>query len=505
MDRTYDADFRTAGVTVNGGGTTVYAYDADGLLTAAGAMALARDAANGQVTGTTLGVVADERTYNEHGEPTGYRATAGGTPVMEAAYTRDALGRITAKTETIQGTTANYAYSYDVAGRLVRVEKNGTTVEQYTYDANGNRTSGTAGGTTLNGTYDGDDKVAVYGGAVYTHAAGGEWRTVTEGGATTTYDYDAVGNLRTVTLPSGTTLEYVIDGRNRRVGRKVNGVLTKGYLYDGQLRIVAELDGANNVTARYVYGTRPNVPEWLEKGGGMYRIITDHLGSPRLVVNATSGAIVQRMDYDSWGNITTDTSPGFTPFGYAGGLHDQDTKLTRFGARDYDARTGRWTAKDPIGFRGGDSNVYVYSLNQPTNIIDPFGLRWVYSQSTGELVWVNDATGETNNAGTGYSGQGIEGRNNPNMQNVPNVGPIPQGRYRIGPQEDLITGEGRTLPGGMRLTPLEGTNTFDRDGFTIHGDNNRGDQSASRGCPIFRRGIRNRIANSGDNVLEVVP
>ncbi|MBK8127154.1 MAG: hypothetical protein IPN65_03400 [Elusimicrobia bacterium] len=229
------------------------------------------------------------------------------------------------------------------------------------------------GGTTLNGTYDGDDKVALYGGAAYAHAAGGEWRTVTEGGETTTYDYDAVGNLRGVTLPSGTTLEYVIDGRNRRVGRKVNGTLTQGYLYDGQLRIVAELDGANNVTARYVYGTRVNVPEWLEKGGAMYRILTDHLGSPRLVVNAASGAIVQRMDYDSWGNITTDTNPGFQIFGYAGGLHDQDTKLTRYGARDYDARTGRWTAKDPIGFNGGDSNVYRYAQGDPINIKDPAG------------------------------------------------------------------------------------------------------------------------------------
>ncbi|MBK9429523.1 MAG: hypothetical protein IPN65_03340 [Elusimicrobia bacterium] len=197
---------------------------------------------------------------------------------------------------------------------------------------------------------------------------------MTEGGETTTYDYDAVGNLRTVTLPSGTTLEYVIDGRNRRVGRKVNGTLTQGYLYDGNCGSWRSWTGANNVTARYVYGTRPNVPEWLEKGGAMYRILTDHLGSPRLVVNAASGAIVQRMDYDSWGNITNDTNPGFQIFGYAGGLHDQDTKLTRFGARDYDARTGRWTAKDPIGFRGRDSNLYVYSLGDPINYSDADGM-----------------------------------------------------------------------------------------------------------------------------------
>ncbi|MBL0359499.1 MAG: hypothetical protein IPP70_00265, partial [Elusimicrobia bacterium] len=83
------------------------------------AMALARDAANGQVTGTTLGVVADERTYNEHGSR---RATC---CRCWSWLIRGRCGRITAKRETIQGTTANYAYFYDVAGRLVRVEKNG--------------------------------------------------------------------------------------------------------------------------------------------------------------------------------------------------------------------------------------------------------------------------------------------------------------------------------------------------------------------------------------------
>ncbi|MBT9098538.1 hypothetical protein KFZ76_12595 [Methylovulum psychrotolerans] len=47
----------------------------------------------------------------------------------------------------------------------------------------------------------------------------------------------------------------------------------------------------------------------------------------------------------AWGNITQDTNPGFQPFGYAGGLYDRHTKLVRFGARDYDAETGRWTGK----------------------------------------------------------------------------------------------------------------------------------------------------------------
>ncbi len=62
------------------------------------------------------------------------------------------------------------------------------------------------------------------------------------------------------------------------------------------------------------------------------------------------------------------------PFGFAGGLYDPDTKLTHFGYREYDAYTGKWTSKDPILFEGGDSNLYGYVLNDPVNLVDPWGL-----------------------------------------------------------------------------------------------------------------------------------
>ena len=147
----------------------------------------------------------------------------------------------------------------------------------------------------------------------------------------------------------------------------------QGWLYHDQLNPVAELDGSGNVVARFVYGNRANVPEYMVKGGVTYRILSDHLGSPRLVVDTETGTVAQRIDYGEFGNITQDTNPGFQPFGLAGGLYDAGTELVRFGARDYDAEIGRWTAKDPIGFRGG-VNLYAYVLTDPVNSIDPSGL-----------------------------------------------------------------------------------------------------------------------------------
>ncbi len=116
------------------------------------------------------------------------------------------------------------------------------------------------------------------------------------------------------------------------------------------------------------------MPNVMSKGATLYYLTYDQVGSLRAVYDAT-GAIVKRMDYDSFGNIIADTNPTFTvPFGFAGGLNDQDIGLVHFGFRDYDPATGRWTAKDPIGFAGVDVDLYGYVLNNPINWIDPWGL-----------------------------------------------------------------------------------------------------------------------------------
>ena len=87
------------------------------------------------------------------------------------------------------------------------------------------------------------------------------------------------------------------------------------------------------------------------------------------------------MQHDPWGKATTDTlSGGFVrvPFGSAGGIYDEDTKLVRFGAREYDPETGRWLSKDEARF-GGGWNFYEYAASDPVNHLDRSGRSWATS------------------------------------------------------------------------------------------------------------------------------
>ncbi len=377
VTRTYNNDFDVASITIAGGTPVAFTRDNDRLLTGAGAMTIARDATTGFVTGTTLGSVTTGRTYSSFGELATTSASAGSTPLFATSYTRDALGRITELVETIEGVTTTWGYEYNAAGQLYRVRENGLQIAEYQYDLNGNRTSATDElGVTTSGTYDAQDRLSTYGVASYSYTLNGELQSKTVPGVgTMTFSYDVLGNLRGATLADGTVIEYVIDGENRRIGKKVGGTLVQGFLYEDQLRVVAELDGAGAVVSRFIYGQSVNVPEYVIKGGNTYRIIADHLGSPRLVVDVATGTVAQRIDYDEWGRVVSDDNPGFQPFGFAGGLYDRDTKLVRFGARDYDAETGRWTARDDSfhGFAAGQTNLFGYVIGDPLNLRDVTG------------------------------------------------------------------------------------------------------------------------------------
>jgi len=125
---------------------------------------------------------------------------------------------------------------------------------------------------------------------------------------------------------------------------------------------------------------------------------------------------------------------------------------------------------------------------------------WIYLQKTGELYHNGKLIG-TGYAG-GNKGKNPEGTNNPAMQQVHNIGPIPCGEWEVhGPPFD----DPRLGKYVMRLVPREGTNTFGRSGFCLHGDSIEHPGRASEGCPVQNRVVRVQVWESGDRCWYVLP
>jgi len=119
---------------------------------------------------------------------------------------------------------------------------------------------------------------------------------------------------------------------------------------------------------------------------------------------------------------------------------------------------------------------------------------WTFSSTTG---WLCDATGKQIARGYagGNCGRNPEGKNNPDMENIPQVGPLPRGIYTLcDPVEYSPLG-----PYAIPLTPDPANEMFGRSDFYVHGDTTPGG-NASEGCIILPRTAREALKNSGDQI-----
>jgi RHS repeat-associated protein len=202
-------------------------------------------------------------------------------------------------------------------------------------------------------------------------------------GKLTNYTWDYRNRLTKVTSGSQ-VVEYLYDAEDKRVGKKINGTTTEKYVYDGA-DIALVVDSAGTLVERYLFGDGVDNVLSREKGGAVVWSLGDRQGSVVDLVDE-GGNVLNHFVYDSFGNRTGDTTVEFR-FGYTGRELDGETGLYYYRARYYDPTMGRFISEDPAGFGAGDTNLYRYVGNNPTNATDPSGM------------WVNFAIG----AGVGFA------------------------------------------------------------------------------------------------------
>jgi RHS repeat-associated protein len=365
------------------------------------------------------------------------------TPLATYVYSYDSANRVTTQVDS-DGT---YTYTYDNANELTGVDKNGTQVESYSYDLNGNRNS--TGYTTTTG-----NELTAAPGYTYTYDNAGNMTssTNTSTHVTATYTYDYRNRLTEVTTGGTVVATYTYDALNRRIGTDDNGTQT-WTVYDGMspdANPYADFNGSGSLTVRYLFGptvvsgaVTTGVLARTSSGGTTAWYLTDDLGSVRDIVSA-SGNELDHIVYDSFGNVVTETNAtNGDRFKFAGMQYDATIGQYFDHARWYGAGAGRFMSLDPTTFSAGDSNLYRYVQNDVTRLADPTGLQGQGpGQQVGDVIQELASNGPFMTALNQDTGLGpIIARKlqDPNLPTMIKFGPLPGTHGESNPVTGIIT------------------------------------------------------------------
>ena len=308
-------------------------------------------------------------------------------PPFEMTITDNLDGTISRKIEKGGGRTRQWDYEYDEAGRLTRALLDHGTAFWCEYDREGRRDHDVVTfrkDKVRSYSYGPDNRLQTAGNIRFEHdQAGFRCGRIQPDGKAWRYHYNPDYQLLGATLPDGRVLSYEHDGEGLRIGKYVDGQLAEAYDWENSLqmaRFAAPLG-----VAEFHYEQDQRMPFSMERNGIEYALYYDQIGSLRAVADPLDN-VIKEVLYSPFGAVIEDTNPGFSiPLGFAGGLFDGDLGFVRFGWRDYDTDTARWTAKDPIGATGGDEDWYGYCLNDPVNGVDPEGLKGKYAGADSEV------------------------------------------------------------------------------------------------------------------------
>ncbi|MBI4700578.1 MAG: DUF4150 domain-containing protein [Deltaproteobacteria bacterium] len=402
-----DARGRVVARSLPGGTSTRYRYDAAGLLASVEhqgqALGVERDELGRESVRRLEGAGIEIRSaYDAADRLIEQRAVAPApgqgiaAVIAQRTWQYDRVGR---PTQIDDGRWGRMEYRHDAAGALVEVAHGGGR-ETLDYDAAGalcrmleTLDAGTspagARWETLRG-----NRLARTQRAKYTYDARGR-RTVRlelggpggEGRATT-YRWDVRDLLREVLLPDGRRLRMTYDAFGRRVKKEVAAgdatARVVHYVWDGDA-LAMEMDSERGARS-FVHRPGSLVPLLQAQGGEVFAYVTDHLGTPRELIDR-AGRVAWAARCSIWGRVVETWSdpagperrggPIDSPFRLLGQVADEETGLccTRF--RYFDPEVGRWCSPDPIGISGG---VDLFGFGgSPTQDVDPFGLAPIHA------------------------------------------------------------------------------------------------------------------------------
>ena len=302
-----------------------------------------------------------------------WRAASGAT-IGGFAYEYDALGRITSRGHALGGETFDRVYSYDDLDRLAT---DGDVA--YTYDAAGNRMTRSDDGETVTYTLGVGDRLASWTGGSYTHDIAGNVVRIGGGGRPTLdLSWNSRCQLVSVATNGAFAESYTYDALGRRVSTTTREGTTR-HVYDDNWQVIADIDEQGNVIASYVWGEGIDNLLAVTIGGATYYPLTDIQGTVWGYADSQN-SVVARWTYDAWGNVLSEyVSPSAAAlaklrYRFQGREWSAATGLINFRMRWYDAETGRWLSKDPIGLSGG-LNLYAFCGGDPANGVDAFGAK----------------------------------------------------------------------------------------------------------------------------------
>jgi RHS repeat-associated protein len=226
-----------------------------------------------------------------------------------------------------------------------------------------------------------------------------------------TYIYDYENKL--IQVKDGTTViaDYQYDPFGRRIKKTVGTEIT-WFVYDGPNIVTEYTETGGNWVLKNAYTHTLGIddPLSIQQGGNFYYYLKDGLGSITGITDNT-GVMVKTYRYKAFGEIYAQSGTFNQPFAFTGRESDSESGLYFYRARYYDPKAGRFLTKDPIGFAGGDVNLFRMVQNNPVNYTDPSGLIYAeqfagYGAITGTIisatgsVFLDAATGGINIAAT---------------------------------------------------------------------------------------------------------